>query len=315
MTAIPVLDGGLSDGDLAAAFLSAYAEVGFAYLENHGVEARLLDGIFEASRAFHALPLAEKTAIALDGNHRGYIALGTSTDVNSDYEEISRPNQSESFMMMREDAAPTSDYLSGPNQWPALAGFRETCEAYHAAMSALGLRMMRVAARALGAPPGAFDDSFSPPTTWLRLLRYPPAPKQRPEDLYGSAPHNDFGCLTLLAQDEVGGLQVMSTAGEWLDVPPRAGAFIVNVGDMLHRWSNGVLRSTPHRVINASGRERYSCPFFFDPHVSAEIAPLAATVTAARPAAFAPLVFGDFLRAELEAGYEAHGGAEPTGRE
>lgn len=306
MTSIPILDASQGDEALAADFFAAYSEVGFAYLENHGIPPTLTQGLFAASAAFHALDADAKARVALNRNHRGFIALNTSTDVNTELAKVTKPNQSESFMMMREDAAETSEYLSGPNQWPDLPGFREACEAYHDAMVALGQRMMRVAALTLGAPADTFDEAFARPTTWLRLLHYPPAPAQRPEDLWGSAPHTDFGCLTFLAQDDVGGLEVMSPGGEWLSAPPRPDALIVNVGDMLHRWSNGALRSTPHRVINASGRERYSCPFFFDPNVGADIKPLATCVTHDRPAAFDPINFGAFLRAELEAGYEAH---------
>ena len=113
--------------------------------------------------------------------------------------------------------------------------------------------------------------------------------------------------MTLLAQDDVGGLQVQTPAGQWVDAPPREGAFVVNVGDMLHRMSNGRLLSTPHRVINATGRERYSVPFFFDPNVSATIAPLPGT----GPAQFEPLNFGTFLKHELEASYDAHQPDQP----
>ena len=90
----------------------------------------------------------------------------------------------------------------------------------------------------------------------------------------------------------------MAPTGSWIDAPPMKDAFVVNVGDMLRRMSNGRLRSTPHRVINATGRERYSVPFFFDPHVSTEIAPL----PGAGEPKFEPIHFGDFLKRELEAG-------------
>jgi isopenicillin N synthase-like dioxygenase len=104
----------------------------------------------------------------------------------------------------------------------------------------------------------------------------------------------------------VGGLQVMTPAGAWIDAPPLPGSLVMNVGDMLHRWSNGRLLSTPHRVINRSGRERYSCPFFHDPNVAAEIAPLPSCTGPGNPPRFAPQVFGAFLRAELEASYQKH---------
>ncbi len=214
-------------------------------------------------------------------------------------------------MMMREDGPDSPDvlagsYLAGPNQWPDLKGFRQSVTTYHDALCGLGRRLVTVAAMALGADPDEFAPAFERPTTWLRLLHYPPLAPDSPSDLFGSAPHSDFGCLTIVAQDRVGGLQVLTQGGAWLDVPTIPGAFVVNVGDMLHRWSNGILKSTPHRVINRSGRERYSCPFFFDPNVATEIRPLACCVAPDRPAAFEPIDFGAFLRAELEAAYERH---------
>lgn len=305
---IPVLDlapliKGRDTSCLALEFAKAYGETGFGYVVNHGVDPSLRTAIFAASKKFHALPEAEKQTIALDHCHRGYIAINTSTDVNSDLAEVTKPNQSTSFMMMREDAEADPDvYLSGPNQWPHLDGFREACEAYVRAMSGLGHKLMGLALDAIGATDRSILGAFQTPTIWLRLLHYPPQPPQAPDDLFGSAPHKDFGCLTLLTQDDVGGLQVQTPAGLWVDAPPIDDAIIVNVGDMLHRLSNGKLLSTPHRVINATGRERYSVPFFFDPHVSTEIAPLPGTGTAR----FRPLNFGAFLKSELEASYEAH---------
>jgi isopenicillin N synthase-like dioxygenase len=98
----------------------------------------------------------------------------------------------------------------------------------------------------------------------------------------------------------------MTPAGTWVDAPPLPRSFVMNIGDMLHRWSNGQLLSTPHRVINRSGCERYSCPFFFDPNVASEIAPLPSCTGPGNPPRFAPQLFGEFLRAELEAGYQKH---------
>ncbi len=307
---IPVLDitpliAGDDTTDLAAAFAKAYGETGFAYIIGHGIDPALRAAIFDASKRFHALPESAKQAIAIDHTHRGYIAINTLTDVTSDLAEVTKPNQSASFMMMREDAVHDPEtYLSGPNKWPDLPGFRETCEAYAEAMTDLGRRLMSLALQSIDADQSSLT-AFDTPTIWLRLLHYPPQDRQAPEDLYGSAPHKDFGCLTLLAQDDVGGLQVQTPSGDWVDAPPREDAFIVNLGDMLHRLSNDRLLSTPHRVINTSGRERYSVPFFFDPHVSTTIVPLIGTPR------FQPLNFGDFLRHELEASYDAHNPDSP----
>lgn len=305
---IPVLDlAPLVNGDdttkLASEFAEAYGTTGFAYVINHGVEQSLRKDIFAVSKRFHALDEVVKNRISLNAGHRGYIAINTSTDVNSELADVTKPNQSASFMMMREDKwVDPAVYLSGPNQWPDLEGFRQTCEAYANVMTGLGSALMGLALDAIGATDRTILTAFEVPTIWLRLLYYPPQSPQAPKDLYGSAPHKDFGCLTLLAQDDVGGLQVQTPKGDWVDVPPRDDAFIVNVGDMLHRMSNGKLLSTPHRVINTTGRKRYSVPFFFDPNVSTDIAPIAGTGIAK----FDPLNFGEFLKSELEAGYDAH---------
>ena len=241
--------------------------------------------------------------VALDHKHRGYIAINTSTDVNSKLADVKKPNQSESFMMMREDKSELPDvYLSGPNQWPKLENFKEVLEKYTCNMTKLGRNLMRLALLSSGVKDLSVMQSLDTPTIWLRLLHYPPISKNSPSDLYGSAPHTDFGCLTILAQDEIGGLQVQTREGEWIDVPKLEGSFVVNVGDMLSRYTNGLLRSTPHRVINKSGKERFSCPFFFDPHMNAVVQPLKGT---GKPK-FSPINFGEFIREELEASYEKH---------
>ena len=284
-------------------FFNAYNKYGFGYIINHGIEKTLIEQLFQVSKQFHSQPLSEKMRVALDHNHRGYIAINTSTDVNSKLADVKKPNQSESFMMMREDKSELPDvYLSGPNQWPKLENFKEVLEKYTCNMTKLGRNLMRLALLSSGVKDLSVMQSLDTPTIWLRLLHYPPISKNSPSDLYGSAPHTDFGCLTILAQDEIGGLQVQTREGEWIDVPKLEGSFVVNVGDMLSRYTNGLLRSTPHRVINKSGKERFSCPFFFDPNTNTVVQPLKGT---GKPK-FSPINFGEFLREELEASYEKH---------
>lgn len=284
-------------------FFSAYNKYGFGYIINHGIEKTLIEQLFQVSKQFHSQSFSEKMRVALDHNHRGYIAINTSTDVNSKLADVKKPNQSESFMMMREDKSELPDvYLSGPNQWPKLENFKEVLEKYTFNMTKLGRNLMRLALLSSGVKDLSVMKSFDTPTIWLRLLHYPPISRNSPSDLYGSAPHTDFGCLTILAQDEIGGLQVQTREGEWINVPKLEGSFVVNVGDMLSRYTNGLLRSTPHRVINKSGKERFSCPFFFDPHTNAVVQPLKGT---GKPK-FSPINFGEFLREELEASYEKH---------
>ncbi len=303
---------GAADAALGARLLEVYSTVGFGYIVGHGIDDQLVAAVFEQSRRFHALTLEQKMAIELDARHRGFIPIGVSTDVTTTLATVTKPNQSESFMMMRE-AGPDDPgvragaYLAGPNQWPAgLDGFRKVLHDYDAAMCALAHRIVVALAAALGDEAGVIAGSFDPPTTWLRLLHYPPRPAAAPDDLYGSAPHIDFGCITLLAQDDIGGLQVRTPDERWVDATPIPGSFVVNVGTMLHRWSNGRLLATPHRVINTSGRERYSVPFFYDPDVATVIEPLASCVEPGAEPGFGPLHFGEFLRSELEAGYQHH---------
>lgn len=314
---VPILDVAALYGNdknaqdaLADDFLVAYGETGFAYIVNHGIDEALVEGIFEASARFHALPRELKLAIELNDIHRGFIPINTSTDVNSKLADVTKPNQSESFMVMREDAEDAPDvlsgtYLAGPNQWPEIEGFQADVMAYHDALASLGRRLMSIAVKSVGVDSTVIETAFEQPTTWLRLLYYPPTDPMGDADLYGSAPHTDFGCLTILAQDEVGGLQVQTPAGDWVDVPRMPGAFVVNVGDMLHRWSNGRLLSTPHRVINRSGKTRYSCPFFFDPNVGTDIEPFPECI-GLEGSLFESVNFGSFLKAELEAGYQKH---------
>lgn len=298
-------------GQLAQEFRQTYGSTGFGYIRNHGIDTALIDRVFAASARFHALPRDQKMQVELDANHRGFIPINTSTDVNSKLADVKRPNQSESFIVMREDGPDAPDvvsgaYLAGPNQWPELVGFREDVMAYQDALSGLGRKLMRVAAASLGTDPGELSAAFERPTTWLRLLFYPPTTPIEGEEVFGSAPHTDFGCLTILAQDDIGGLQVQTPGGNWIDAPKIPGTFVVNVGDMLHRWSNGKLLSTPHRVINRSGKERFSCPFFYDPNVGAEVAPLPSCVGPEAKPRFEPVHYGSFLREELTAGYDKH---------
>ncbi len=303
---IPVID--LESADVATDFRRAYADVGFAYLEGHGIDQRLVDGAFEASRRFHALPLAEKLALQVNAFHRGYMPFAESKIVSSSIQKATKPNLSESLMVMHEadpdDPGRRRDPLAGPNQWPRLPGFREAITAYEEALQDLARRLLSVFEAALGVESGALRGLFAHPTTFLRLLHYPPQDPTGPDDEFGSNPHTDYGFLTILAQDENGGLQVRAPDRQtWLDAPPRAGAFVLNVGDIGERWSNGVLRSTPHRVLNRTGRDRYSIPYFFDPAADAVVSPLPSCVPDGAEPRFDAVTYGDYLLGKLNANH------------
>src|SRR5207248_717320 len=190
---LPIIDfTGASDEMLALELDAAFSEIGFCYFKGIGVDPAVVNGVFEASRRFHALPRAAKDAIAMNDFHRGYMAPKTSIIETSTVARVTRPNDSESFMLMHE--VPPSDPrygrpLDGPNLWPDLKGFREAVEAYDRAMHDFCLRLLRPLALALSLPRDWFAPHFRQPTTFLRLLHYPPQASHAPSDAFGSAPH------------------------------------------------------------------------------------------------------------------------------
>ena len=302
-----------SQGDivkLAQQIYDAYSMVGFAYIKNHGIAEDLVQAVFASSQRFHALSIEDKLLIEINQHHRGYIPINTSKDRTSTIKKASRPNQSESFMMMHELAVDDPDVvggapLAGSNQWPgSLEGFRETITSYNDALVLLCTSLVR--AFELCLQTDSLAKHFDKPTTWLRLLHYPHLPLEAPADLFGSNPHTDYGFITILAQDEVGGLQVRSMDGDWIDVPPVEDYFVMNTGEILNHWSNGKLVATPHRVVNRSGLERYSCPFFFDPNVHSRIRTLPSCITDENPGQFKDIVYGEMIMEHLRSNHLQH---------
>jgi isopenicillin N synthase-like dioxygenase len=312
-TQLPIIDfsGGLvdrsRDAALARAVDDAFSTMGFCYFTNTGVPQDLMDRIFAASKRFHAQPADAKAAIKINGFHRGYMAPNTSLIETSSVAKVTRPNYSESFMLMHEVAETDPRHgtpLNGPNQWPAdLPGFREDVQAYDAALRTFCIDLLRIIAQALNMAPDALDPYFKTPTTFLRMLHYPPQPADD-EKAFGSAPHTDYGFITILLQDMSGGLAVRRTDGTWLQATPIRGSFVVNVADMLARWTNGRWQSTPHLVRNLSGGDRYSCPYFFDPDMDAMISALPTCVGPSNPARQPPVRYGDYLLERLNRNYD-----------
>jgi isopenicillin N synthase-like dioxygenase len=285
---------------LAAELRFALENVGFFLLTGHGIEDALIQQTYAAAERFHAQPLEAKLAVKINEHNLGYMPMKGSLNRTSIYNTNAKPSVNEAFFLRRQRAVDDPDVLAnkplrGLNQWPAdLPGFREDALAYMDRMKALGQSLAPVYARALGLVPDYFAQAFAIPNLILRLTHYP-AVEGFEEGEFSIAPHTDSGFLTMLPPNPVDGLSVRLPDGTWFDVPQVPGAFTVNSGDMLHRWTNEVFLSTPHRVRNLSPAARYAIPFFFDPHPDTMIAALPSCTGPDRPAKHPPILFDDYI--------------------
>ena len=307
--ALPIVDlSSPREGDqasltrIAADVGAACRDVGFFYAVNHGVDAGLIAEAFAQSRRFFASPVAEKQALAIEeiGGNRGYSGL-----LHEALDPGRGPDMKEAFNVGLELAPDDPELMAGKpfrarNAWPNLPNFRETLLAYYAACAALGARLHRAFAQDLGLRPDFFADKFDRPMATLRLLRYP-TPPQDSGPRIGAGAHTDYGNLTLLATDDVGGLEVRTRAGQWIAAPVVPGAFVVNIGDCLMRWTNDVYVSTPHRVVNRSAKERYSIAFFYDPNPDAMVETIPACVPQGERPRYPPILAADYLKQRLDA--------------
>ncbi len=317
---IPTVDLGLPEADAAAAVDQACRDAGFFYVTGHGVDPALTQAAFDAMASFFAAAPDFKQRYHIRHSHphqRGYVPL-----YEEHLGEDAAQDCKESFDLGVDRAPDHPDVVAGkpfaaPNVWPDMPAFRDTVEAYHAAMIALGDRLVRLTAIGLGLEADYFDYAMQDPVANLRLLHYPP--RARTEDMIGCGAHTDYGFLTVLAQDDVGGLEIEGAADEWIFIPPVKNAFVVNLGDLLTRWTAGLYRARRHRVAGSTDRDRYSIPYFLDPNVDAmvETVPTCAHLPGADAApvsagAFLQSRFDDTFRYRDAAGEDlASGGAEP----
>ena len=282
--ALPIIDiAGLRSGNIEERqnvgrhIRTACLDLGFMYISGHGVDPELQAEVFGKAKAFFTMPVERKLVLdmTLSPYNRGYERLGGQT-----LQEGAPPDLKEGFYIgeeipMDHPRLRKSGFNLGPNQWPeGLRGFRETMEIYYGEMLRIGETMMSGIALSLGLPEDYFRDFCHEPLTALKLLHYPPQPANPQPSEKGCGEHTDFGGITMLMQDQNGGLQVHGSDNQWLDAPPIEDTYVVNLSDMIARWTNDKYRSTLHRVINISGNERYSIPFFYSGNPSHEIAAL-----------------------------------------
>jgi isopenicillin N synthase-like dioxygenase len=247
----------------------ACLDSGFFYISNHGIADALVDDIFSAARSFFALSEADKNALDITKSpcRHGYEPLKRQTL------EVGAPADLKEGYYIGSEVGSNAKF-TGPNLWPSsLPEFRATMETYYREMRSLAESLMQGIASSLSLEADYFTDFCREPYARLRLLHYPPQPENAGENEKGAGAHTDFGGLTILLQDSCGGLQVLDRKNRsWIHADPIPATFVVNLGDMMARWTNDRYQSTLHRVVNTSGRERYSIPFFFHGNLDYSVA-------------------------------------------
>ena len=295
---IPVVDMRMlsSDGPdkaIAAAVLAEACErIGFFYAVSHPVPDTVIKDAFAYSKLFFDLPDDAKQALAVDDCQRGYRQSGTITLPGNP------PDKKEVFefgvdLPLDHPHVRAGKPMHGPNQWPVLPGFRAAMEAYCDAVTALGHMLLPGFALGLGLAEDYFAPLHRDPAILWRLMRYPPTPREAGQ--FGTAPHTDFGTLTLLMQDDQGGLELRTRSGEWIEAPYIPGSFVVNIGDLMAFWTNDRFTSTAHRVTNRSEAERYSIPMFFNPDFDTVVECLPACATDENPPRYEPIHYGTYV--------------------
>lgn len=313
VTSIPVVDlAGSFSADaeqrqaVAWEIHKACRDTGFFYIRNHGIPEATTAAVLEWGRRFFALPLERKAAITMKGSHlrRGYEPMqAQALDTGS-------PGDLKEGFQMAEHLEPDHPLVRagrpdhGPNRWPeGLPGFREVLEGYHREMTALGKHLFHLLARSLDMPEDHFDDGLAVSSCSVRLLHYPPEPQITAFNQLGAGAHTDWGSITMLLQDDSGGLEVRNAAGEWIRATPIPGTFVVNLGDMVRRWTDDLYQSTLHRVKNTSGRDRYSCAVFFNPNYAYRVECLPTCRPAEGAPRYEPCTVGEHIAEKARLSY------------
>ncbi len=315
--AVPVIDlgafvqGGRGERQAAARlFGRAMEESGFATITQHGIPVELVRSTYEDARAFFALPEAAKRQYTApeQTKGRGYLPMRIES-VAATLDGRTPPDLCEALVFASLQRERRGQGL--PNYWPAEpATLAPHVSAYFDAMLLLARQLMRLSALALDLPEDWFAPMFAEPALTLRFVNYPDQEDEpEPGQLrYGA--HHDYGGLTVLRQDDApGGLQIRDAAGHWHDVPPHPDSFVINVGDLMSRWTNGRWRSTLHRVINppralTGSTQRLSMVAFTGPNASTEVACLPTCTDAGNPPRFEPVNAWAYVQAKLAASHD-----------
>ena len=303
---IPVIDLAqtATAAELANQIRHACLNTGFFYVAGHGMDRSLYEGVFDVARRYFSLPLEEKMKDVIDTRfRRGYMPIGVS------HKAQFQPDLKESYELsldlpLTDPDVMAGHFLHGPNRWPvAHPWMRATVEPYFNSILDLGQRLLRLFALSLDLPEAFFTDLATKPTMHLRLFHYPPQPADSADNQFGIPPHSDLGMITILNQDPIGGLEVRKRDGEWIAAPYIDGTFVVNVADLFSMWTNDYYVSNAHRVVNRTGRERYSIPTFFSPNFNTLVECLPTCLKPGETPHHPPVRSGAYLEQRLREGH------------
>ena len=314
MTQIPLIDfapfltgGFYAQQQVAQALFQACQQVGFLYLQHHGIPQRAIDQTFEQSQTFFALPLTEKQGLAWSSelSNRGYVGMQRER-----LDETQPGDLKEAFNVGPEIVAMRAAANSVPmvNRWPRDRNtFQPVISEFFGLCELAVEPILQAFAMALSMPKDYFVKRHQTHNFTLRLLHYPPLVMPPQSGQLRAGVHSDYGTLTLLFQDQVGGLEVLSTQGQWIAAPAIPDTVLINTGDLLQRWSNDVFCSTKHRVSlpqaeKAEG-DRYSIAFFCDPDADTEITCLPTCKHEVSPPNYPPVNAKEYLLSRLQATY------------
>lgn len=312
----PYLAGTPGASDRAAEKLRfALTEIGFYFIVNHRVPPAQIGEVFRQTARFHALPLQRKLEVKIDKHNVGYLPLRGDTLRTSTVAIVTKPNVNEAFFVARDLPDDHPEVMAGrrfrsANRWPAdLPGFREAVVGYCETMERLVRKLVPLYARALRLPLGYFDPPFAEPQYKLRMTHYP-CQDDPAADEFGIAPHTDTSFLTLLAPNDVPGLSIRTQTGKWLDAPAIPGAFVVNGGQLLQRWTNDYFLATPHRAVNRSGGARYALAFFCDGNIDWPVAAVPTCVGPDQPPKYPTTTYTEYMIRYQERTYNVLGASD-----
>ncbi|CAI9765545.1 unnamed protein product [Fraxinus pennsylvanica] len=309
---IPLIDlSPLNSSDTGPEFSNLVAEIGnacknwgFFQVINHGVPLKCREKIELAARKFFALSKEEKKKVGRDEvNPLGYYDTEHTKNVR-DWKEVFDVTVMNPTIIPASHDPEDKELKELINQWPEnLPELREACEEYAAEMEKLAYKILELIALSLGLPKTRLNGFFKDNTSYIRLNHYPPCPS--PHLVLGVGRHKDAGALSILAQDEVGGLEVKrKTDGEWILVKPTPNAYIVNVGDIIQVWSNDKYESVEHRAMVNSEKERFSIPFFVHPAHYTWVGPLEELINEQNPAKYKAYNLGKFITTRKRSNYK-----------